>query len=325
MFGPAADGGYRPVVAPEAPAQALAGLAATIDRAPKDATFLVGRGTSVVGVVAAKDGRALDVAASAPLVAQAVLDRATVPSTETPAPVALAVAVVAPALSTEEAQKAAPLMQRLSTWTTKFHRYEANGFGNNISIPTSDINGYVVQPGAIFDFWSALGPITYERGYRDGGAIINGRTEPTGALAGGICSVSTTLFNAAARAGLEILERANHYYYIDRYPMGLDATVWKTGGRDAEHALPQRHRVPAPHPGDDGSRLRPLRDLGAADGPHRDVHHADHQERRAGDRLGPVHDEHPRRDAEADRVPRERDAGLGDQDRPRRERRGHPR
>jgi len=121
-------------------------------------------------------------------------------------------------------------MQRLSTWTTKFHRYEANGFGNNISIPTSDIDGYVVEPGAVFDFWSALGPITYERGYRDGGAILNGRTEPTGALAGGICSVSTTLFNAAARAGLEILERANHYYYIDRYPTGLDATVWKTGG-----------------------------------------------------------------------------------------------
>ena len=73
--------------------------------------------------------------------------------------------------------------------------------------------------------------MTYARGYRDGGAILNGRTEPTGALAGGICSCSTTLFNAAARAGLEILERANHYYYIDRYPTGLDATVWKTAAR----------------------------------------------------------------------------------------------
>jgi vancomycin resistance protein YoaR len=229
-FSPTGDGGYRPVVAPAAPTQALAGLAEKIDRAPKDATFLVGRGASVVGVVAAKNGRALDVAASAPLVAQAVLDRAAVPSPGTPAPVALAIAVVEPGLTTEEAEAAAPLMQRLSTWTTKFHRYEANGFGNNISIPTSDIDGYVVEPGAVFDFWSALGPITYERGYRDGGAILNGRTEPTGALAGGICSVSTTLFNAAARAGLEILERANHYYYIDRYPTGLDATVWKTGG-----------------------------------------------------------------------------------------------
>jgi vancomycin resistance protein YoaR len=229
-FSPTAEGDVRPAVAPTAPTAALAGLATKIDRAPKDASFLVGRGSAVVGVVAAKNGRAVDVAASAPLVAQAVVDRGTAAPTETPEPVAITMAVVPPDLTTEEAKEAAPLMQRLSSWTTKFHRYEANGFGNNISIPTSDINGYVVQPGAIFDFWAALGPVTYARGYRDGGAILNGRTEPTGALAGGICSCSTTLFNAAARAGLEILERANHYYYIDRYPVGLDATVWKTGG-----------------------------------------------------------------------------------------------
>ncbi len=227
---PAATVDVRPAVAPTAPTAALAGLAKKIDRAPKDASFLVGRGSAVVGVVAAKNGRAVDVAASAALVAQAVMDRGTAAPMETPEPVALTMAVVPPDLTTEEAKEAAPLMQRLSSWTTKFHRYEANGFGNNISIPTSDINGYVVQPGAIFDFWAALGPVTYARGYRDGGAILNGRTEPTGALAGGICSCSTTLFNAAARAGLEILERANHYYYIDRYPTGLDATVWKTGG-----------------------------------------------------------------------------------------------
>jgi vancomycin resistance protein YoaR len=229
-FSPTAEGYVRPAVAPTAPTAALAGLAKKIDRAPKDASFLVGRGSAVVGVVAAKNGRVVDVAASAPLVAQAVMDRGTAAPAETPEPVALTIAVVPPDLTTEEAKEAAPLMQRLSSWTTNFHRYEANGFGNNISIPTGDINGYVVQAGAIFDFWAALGPVTYARGYRDGGAILNGRTEPTGALAGGICSCSTTLFNAAARAGLEILERANHYYYIDRYPVGLDATVWKTGG-----------------------------------------------------------------------------------------------
>jgi vancomycin resistance protein YoaR len=220
--------GYRPTVRPAAPTKALAALAKKIDREAKDATFLVGRGSGVVGVVAAKNGRAVDVNASAPVIAQAIVERAATPGE--PAPVALAVSVIKPKLSTEEAEKAAPLMKRLASWTTNFHRYEANGFGNNISIPTSDINGYVVAPGAVFDFWNALGPVTYERGYRDGGAILNGRTEPTGALAGGICSCSTTLFNAAARAGLEILSRDNHYYYIDRYPTGLDATVWKSGG-----------------------------------------------------------------------------------------------
>ncbi len=234
--------GYHPTIAPSAPRKALAGLAKKIDREPKDATFLVGRGASVVGVVAARNGRALDVDASALAVATAIVDRAA--ATTKPPPVALTVRAVKPKLTTEEARKAAPLMVRLSSWTTNFHRYEANGFGNNISIPTGDINGYVVQPGAVFDFWSALGPVTYARGYRDGGAILNGRTEPTGALAGGICSCSTTLFNAAARAGLQILERANHYYYIDRYPTGLDATVWRSGG--AQRSM--RFRNDTKHP-----------------------------------------------------------------------------
>lgn len=229
-FNPTALGDVRPTVAPAAPTTALTELAAEVDRAPRDATFLVGPGAVPVGVVAGRDGLALDVAASAPRVAQAVVERASAPDTETPPAVPLATTVVEPTLTTAEAQQVAPLMERLSTWTTRFSRSEANGFGVNITIPTSDINGFVVQPGAIFDFWEALGPITHERGYRDGGVIIDGRTEPTGALAGGICSVSTTVFNAAARAGLEILERANHYYYIDRYPVGLDATVWKTAG-----------------------------------------------------------------------------------------------
>ncbi|HEX5579890.1 MAG TPA: VanW family protein, partial [Candidatus Limnocylindria bacterium] len=55
-----------------------------------------------------------------------------------------------------------------------------------------------------------------------------GRSVANGAIGGGICSTSTTLFNAAMRAGLEIGARENHSYYIERYPVGLDATVLKT-------------------------------------------------------------------------------------------------
>jgi vancomycin resistance protein YoaR len=68
--------------------------------------------------------------------------------------------------------------------------------------------------------------VTREKGYVDGGAIINGKTEPQGALAGGICSCSTTLFNAVLRGGFQMGARRNHFYYIDRYPLGLDATVF---------------------------------------------------------------------------------------------------
>jgi len=138
------------------------------------------------------------------------------------------VTVSKPALSTSQAQAVIPRMRKVSTWTTYFPIGIKNAFGANIWIPAMDLNGHVVAPGETFDFWASIGPVTRERGYRDGGAIINGRTEPQGALAGGICSTSTTLFNAALRAGYEMGSRRNHFYYIDRYPLGLDATVFKS-------------------------------------------------------------------------------------------------
>ena len=226
----ATSDGYHPTVDSTAPSKVLANLARKIDIPPKDATFLVRRGSPVIGVSAARDGRALDVATSAPLVAQAIVDRAAGGSTASPPPVALAITVVKPQLSTEEATKLAPRMRKISTWTTYYEVSERNGFSNNITIPARDLDGTVVAPGAVFDFWQSIGPVTYARGYRDGGAIINGHSQPTGALGGGICSTSTTLFNAVARAGYQMLARHNHYYYITRYPTGLDATVAITDG-----------------------------------------------------------------------------------------------
>ncbi len=228
-FASTPDGRYAPVVAQDAAVPVLTELAKTIDRGPTDASFLVGKNTDVVGVVAGKDGRALDVAATSPLVAQAILARAAAGAPVPPPPVPVALIAVAPKLTTEQAQKAAPLMQQISTWVTYYQVSDRNGFGANITIPTRTIDGQVVPPGAVFDFWQAIGEVSARTGYLPGGAIIDGKTEPTGALAGGICSASTTLFNAAVRAGLEILARTNHYYYIDRYPLGLDATVFQSG------------------------------------------------------------------------------------------------
>jgi vancomycin resistance protein YoaR len=55
-----------------------------------------------------------------------------------------------------------------------------------------------------------------------------------GVLGGGMCSCSTTIFNAAMRAGLDIGARRNHSYYITRYPVGLDATVWIASARSRQ-------------------------------------------------------------------------------------------
>ena len=103
-----------------------------------------------------------------------------------------------------------------------------NGQGANIEIPLRHLDRRVIQPGATFDFWRAVGEVSRRTGYRQGGLIVGNHIEETGALAGGICTVSTALFDAAARAGLRILSRTSHGGYLAKYPLGLDAAVAKS-------------------------------------------------------------------------------------------------
>jgi vancomycin resistance protein YoaR len=216
---------YQPVIDEGRMATALASLGESMEKKGANATFKLS-GNKVTGVIPGTNGRALDVEATASRVTALLVERA---AGAADAPVEPALVVTPPNLTTEEAEAVASKMTKVSTWTTYFPITERNHFGANIWIPAMDIDGYVVGPGEVFDFWNAVGPVTRARGYGDGGAIINGKTEPQGALAGGICSCSTTLFNAALRAGFDMGARRNHYYYIDRYPIGLDATVFKSG------------------------------------------------------------------------------------------------
>ena len=215
-------GGYEAVMDTAPLTGLVEAMAKEIDREPVSATFVTTSGL-VTDIVPSQDGYRLDVAASVARIEQFLAERAAGAEASELVPV---VAVTPPALTTAQAEAAAPLMVKVSEWQTYFPISEKNGFGANIWIPALEVDGYVVGPRETFDFWDAIGPVTRERGYRDGGAIINGRTEPQGALAGGICSTSTTLFNAALQAGFELGARRNHYYYIDRYPLGLDATVF---------------------------------------------------------------------------------------------------
>ena len=221
-FAPTADGGYGVDVDTKALDTVLKSIAKKVDRSPVNASYTTS-GARITGVTESRTGYKLDLAATHKQVEELLQARAGGASTTALAPT---LKVLQPALTTAEAAKARSKMRKISEWTTFFPISEKNGFGANIWIPARLINGYVVAPGATFDFWNAVGTVTRAKGYRSGGAIINGRTEPQGALAGGICSCSTTLFNAAARAGYEMGARRNHFYYIDRYPVGLDATVF---------------------------------------------------------------------------------------------------
>jgi vancomycin resistance protein YoaR len=223
-------GGFTVRYVAERAREAVAGLAREVDRGPVDAQLL-SAGTTIVSYVPSRTGRALDVEATYANVA-AALEAA--PPARGPKPVDLVIRTLQPAFTDADAAALVGPLQKLSAWTVKYVPSERNYYGANIRIPTSALDGYVLNPGESFAFWDAVGEVSRARGYGPGGVIRNGRTDPTGALAGGICSCSTTLFNAAVRAGLEILERHNHYYYIDRYPVGLDATVFKgsSGSQD---------------------------------------------------------------------------------------------
>ena len=103
-------------------------------------------------------------------------------------------------------------------------------------MPAKRINDTVVKPGQLFQFIDSIEPVT-DPPFAKGAFIRNGQfvLDPSkGILGGGMCSASTTMFNAALRAGLKIVERHNHAVYIPRYPVGLDATVFSTGKSDGQ-------------------------------------------------------------------------------------------
>ena len=217
-------GRYRPVVDEASLGARLESIADGLSREPSDAGFVWGA-SGVLEVTPAVDGRQLAVDGSVAAVTSALASRARGALTGS---AALAFSVTPPTFTTAAAEESASKMARLSSWTTYYVPGEGNYWGANISIPARDLDGMIIAPGEWFSFWHDIGPVTFERGYGYGGAIIGGRSVANGAIAGGICSTSTTLFNAAMRAGLEIGDRTNHSYYIERYPVGLDATVFQT-------------------------------------------------------------------------------------------------
>jgi vancomycin resistance protein YoaR len=131
-----------------------------------------------------------------------------------------------PAFTTEQAKDWLPKVSRTSTFTTNFPPNASRHA--NIATGASQFDGVVVAPGATFSFWELLGPVNVERGYAYAGAIINNRSDEN-VIGGGLCQVSTTMFNALAKQGYEIVERHAHGYLIERYPIGLDAAVFDPG------------------------------------------------------------------------------------------------
>lgn len=111
----------------------------------------------------------------------------------------------------------------LSTFTT---RYDASNYNRstNIELATKSINGTVIMPGEVFSYNQTIGRTTLEKGYKEGTAYVGGKVVPD--VGGGICQVSSTLYNTALLANLEIVERSNHLFETSYVAPSRDATVY---------------------------------------------------------------------------------------------------
>ncbi len=133
--------------------------------------------------------------------------------------VALPVSVLKPQVTTEEVSSQYGLIDYAITNASSSSRARIN----NIETAMSFINGTCVRPGEIFSFNDTVGQRTSARGFRKATAYSSG--EVTEQIGGGICQVSTTLFNAAVKADMEIVERHNHSLTVHYVDKGKDATV----------------------------------------------------------------------------------------------------
>ncbi len=179
---------------------------------PRNATWAV---TAKGGIRVVPDvpGVAVDVPSSVSLVLAAA-------EQQTHRIAQLAVIIQQPKRSTAAA-KAMGITGSVGTYETIY-----GGIANrihNVQLVAHLVDRKLIAPGATFSFNQATGERSAAKGFLEAPVIINGEVE-TG-LGGGVCQVSTTVFNAAYEAGLPITERTNHALYISHYPLGRDATV----------------------------------------------------------------------------------------------------
>lgn len=119
-------------------------------------------------------------------------------------------------------EELAKITEIASEFSTSFPRSQTSR-NTNLRIAASAIDGYVLSPGEVFSFNEVVGKRTAEAGYKVAGIYRNGRHDV--GLAGGICQVSTTLYNAVLFSNLKIVSRRNHSMPVAYVPIGRDATV----------------------------------------------------------------------------------------------------
>ena len=138
---------------------------------------------------------------------------------------------------------------RLGTYTTYYDPSNGNR-STNIYLAAKKINGTVVMPGETFSYNQTVGKRTIDAGFKEAGAYANGQVVQE--VGGGICQVSSTLYNACLYANLEIVLRYNHLFECSYVDAGRDATVsW--GGPDFKFKNSRKYPVKVAASGSGGT------------------------------------------------------------------------
>lgn len=113
----------------------------------------------------------------------------------------------------------------LCNFSTKLLGSDKNR-NTNIELACNEINGTVIEPGDTFSFWEIIEETTEEKGYKEAEAL-DGDGERIQALGGGICQISSTIYNAVLKEEdtLEVVERHPHSDRVAYVPEGKDASV----------------------------------------------------------------------------------------------------
>ena len=128
---------------------------------------------------------------------------------------------------------------RLSQFSTEF-KNPKKARAHNITLAAEKINDSVVEPGGEFSFNEAVGPTTKRNGFKLGMIFNSGRRSQ--GYGGGVCQVSSTLYNAAKDAGMEITERHEHSLDVGYIERGNDAAT-SYGVKDLKFKNPHNYRV----------------------------------------------------------------------------------